>query len=280
MAFLRKLGCTSRNLPFAVIYSGLQKGLRGNLLELVTEMAREFRDYPNALKKRLIQNVAEDCCDWELMMRIYNCEPNFDRLLNFVPEICSHVKCRDATFGFRVAIEFPDAMVSGKILRPTFHDSMLELLIKEKTALRYGKIDAFGVLMEQLINQKWRFQIQFHKVYMFCSKNRSIVDSTIAYLTRDYTHEKPVDVPKLPPPNLNLVLPQFIFDKHTGNYAVNKNYDFFLNNMIIAPRKEPTYLEKLARHLYLTGTKRTKELLSINPNSDPKVIDKKTEQPF
>jgi hypothetical protein len=138
MAFLRKTG-SFRKIPFAIVYSGLQKGLRGNLLTLAIEMAREFEEYPNALKKRLIQNVAEDCCDWELIMRIFNTPSNFNELIQFVPEICSHVKCRDATFGFRVAVEFPDAIVqqNGKIgiLRPNLNDSLLELLIKEKQRL-------------------------------------------------------------------------------------------------------------------------------------------------
>jgi hypothetical protein len=185
MAFLRKTG-SFRHIPFAIVYSGLQKGLRGNLLTLAIEMAREFEEYPNALKKRLIQNVAEDCCDWELITRIFNTEPIFDELIKFVPEICAHVKCRDATFGFRVAVEFPDSVLvqNGKnvMIKPSLNDSLLELLIKEKTAAKYNKLDDFGKFMKGLIFKKYNFKIDFHKVYMFSSKNRSIVDSTIAYL--------------------------------------------------------------------------------------------------
>jgi len=296
MAFLRKTG-KYRKIPFAIVYSGLQKGLRGNLLTLAIEMAREFEDYPNALKKRLIQNVAEDCCDWELIMRIFNTPSNFNDLIQFVPEICAHIKCRDATFGFRVAVEFPDAVIKVRdsmeakvptqneklyILKPNLNDSLLELLIKEKTAARYNKLDDFGKFMEELIFRKYNFKIDFHKVYMFSSKNRSIVDSTIAYLKREYTHFRPEKIEELRFLNTQdkFIIPDFVFDKHTGNYAKNKNYDYFLNNMIISPRRKMTYLEKLARELYIKVNKRTRDLLILNPIKEPLFIDKKTELPI
>lgn len=280
MAFLRKTG-KFRKIPFAIVYSGLQKGLRGNLLTLAIEMAREFEDYPNALKLRLIQNVAEDCCDWELIMRIMNTPTDFNQLIQFIPEICAHIKCRDATFGFRVAVEFPDAISpkNGKIIMPNMNDSLLELLIKEKTAAKQNKLDAFGKFMEQLIFKKYNIQIDFHKVYAY-SKNRSIVDSTIAYFKREYTHTRPEHIEELTFNNGQLTIPDFVFDKHTGNYAKNKNYDYFLNNMIIEPRKEMTYLEKLARVLYIKVNKRTRDLLVLNPTTEPTFINKKTELPF
>lgn len=266
MAFLRKISA-NRKIPFAVVYSGLQKGLRGNLLPLASEMGREFEEYPNALKKRLIQNVAEDCCDWNIIMRIFNTEPILDELLKFIPEICSHIKCRDATFGFRVAVEYPD-----NFELPNINDSLLLLLIKEKTWIKNNKINEFGELLAGLINDKFGMKIDFHKVYMFTSKNRSIIDSMVAYLTRDYCHNSPTNIPELPPLSLNVQIPDFVYDKHTGNLAKNRNYDYFLNNMIIAPRMKMTFLESLARDLYIKGNKRTCELLSLNVNCEPTFV--------
>ena len=46
--FLKRTGSSSRNLQFMVIYSALQKGLRGNFPELSLEMAKEFGEFPNA----------------------------------------------------------------------------------------------------------------------------------------------------------------------------------------------------------------------------------------
>ena len=184
--FLRKHGSSSRGLTFGVIYSALQKALRGNMLDLALEMAKEFTEYPNALKKRLIQNVAEDCCDWALIKQIYETKPELEELVKFIPIICQHVKCREATFGFRVAVEFPDDLTP-----PDKNNSLLELLIKEKSYIKAGRETEFIKLMEKLIN------FDIYKVWQFSSKNRSIIDSSIAYFKREYTHRIPENA-KLP----------------------------------------------------------------------------------
>ena len=80
--FLRKHG-SSGKYTFDVIYSALQKSLRRNYLELALEMAQEFKEYPNALKKRLIQNCTEDCPDMKLVLDIYNTPSELNELVKF-----------------------------------------------------------------------------------------------------------------------------------------------------------------------------------------------------
>ena len=271
--FLRKHGSSDRNLTFAVIYSALQKSLRGNMVELALEMAKEFKEYPNALKKRLIQNCAEDCCDWKLIWEIFSTPPILTELVKFIPILCAHVKCREATFGFRVAVEFPNNL--GKL---NIEDSLLELLIKEKSYLKAGREEAYISFMTEQIKYDVR------RVWMFSSKNRSILDSCAAYLKRTYTHTAPCPVPQLPETfDLDeikpITIPDFVYDKHTGSLAKSSQYEYFITNMIIAPRMPETYMEKLGKRLYIERNMKTKELMKANPKTSPAFINPKTEQP-
>lgn len=81
MAFLRKTGA-SEKYTFDVIYSAFQKLMRRNDVSRCLELAKEFKQYPNALKGRLLYNVAEDICDINLLIDIYNTEPNICLKLN------------------------------------------------------------------------------------------------------------------------------------------------------------------------------------------------------
>ena len=58
--FLRKFGASGK-FTFDKIYSCLQKSLRRGDAKLALDIAKEFKEYPNALKKRLMQNCCEDC---------------------------------------------------------------------------------------------------------------------------------------------------------------------------------------------------------------------------
>ena len=104
MAFLRKT-CASEKYTFDVIYSAFQKLMRRNDVSRCLELAKEFKQYPNALKGRLLYNVAEDICDINLLIDIYNTEPDLNELIKFVPVCCNHVKCLEGLYAFRIACE-------------------------------------------------------------------------------------------------------------------------------------------------------------------------------
>lgn len=261
--FLRKTGATNRKLTFAVIYSVLQKSLRGNFLDLALEMVKEFKKYPNALKRRLIQNVCEDVADMNLANAIYESPALIDELVKFVPIICNHIKCREGIWAFRVAVEYPDD--NSEI---TSNDDLLRMSIKEKSRIRANDVN-------YLLNYfKNNVHPNIKQIYNFVSKNRNVLDGCVAYLACDYTH---VSLPPLTTPEgfdinevKNIVIPDFMYDKHTGSFAKDKHYSFYLNNMVIAPRLPESSIEKLARRLYLERNKRTRELMGVNPSSVPR----------
>ena len=91
MAFLRKVG-TSGNYTFDVIYSAFQKLMRRNDVDTCIELAKEFKEYPNTLKGRLLYNVAEDICDIKLLISIYNTEADINELIKFIPVCCNHYR--------------------------------------------------------------------------------------------------------------------------------------------------------------------------------------------
>ena len=104
--FLRRTGASGR-FTFDVIYSCLQKSMRRGDETLAIEMGYEFREYPNALKKRLLQNCSEDCPDFNLMTEIYDTNSNLNDLMKFIPIVCRHIKCRDGLWLTRLAAEQP-----------------------------------------------------------------------------------------------------------------------------------------------------------------------------
>ena len=102
--FLRNTGASGR-FTFDVIYSCFQKSLRKGEMELALEMAKEFREYPNALKKRLIYCTCEDCPNLYLIRDIFNTAPEISELIQFIPIICNHVKCHEVINTFRAACQ-------------------------------------------------------------------------------------------------------------------------------------------------------------------------------
>ena len=102
--FLRKTGASER-FSFDEIYSCFQKCLRRGYLELLVEMTKEFKDYPNALKKRLVYCCCEDCPNLYLIRDIYNTPADIKQLVKFVPIICNHIKCREVIMTFRAACQ-------------------------------------------------------------------------------------------------------------------------------------------------------------------------------
>lgn len=70
MAFL-SLQSSNPRFHFDEVFSCIQKSIRRGDEELVTEMCKCFRAYPNVLRKRLIYVAVEDCPDFKLIYDIY-----------------------------------------------------------------------------------------------------------------------------------------------------------------------------------------------------------------
>ena len=271
--FLSKKGA-SGNFRFDEIYSALQKGLRRGDMILSLEMAKEFKDYPNALKKRLIQNCCEDCPNIYLINDIYNANPNLIELINFIPAICLHIKCREATLGFRVACE------QQHNFEPlTIDDNdLLTILTKCFTILCKNDNNATEILdfFQNLIPN-----IKLKRIYNFISQNRTFIYMLCAWKCVPYITQKTYEKPnvysiygkRFEIDNFTLSkLPDYVYDKHVASSPCeNKTYEFFIRNCVLNPRKEKTELEIKGEQLYITSNKASSEF--IKPILKCKKID-------
>lgn len=269
--FLSQFG-HSKRFTFDIIYSALQKSLRRGNLELAIEMGYEFIDYPNALKKRLIQNCTEDCPDLILINEIFNTPADLHKLMPFIPVICKHVKNHDGCFGMRVAIESKPISSPPK-LGPN-HDDLLTML---------RKLYAYICQKEELkfisFFQPKNPQISLSKIYTFIDKHVTFLYSLCVWETVDYVHEKyqlePFDFDENKQFDNSLKLPDYIFDKHVRSGPIeNKTISFFLDNLILFPREEESQIEKDGRNLYMQSNKGVGEFLKMKTNETIKKKEK------
>ena len=238
--FLRKYG-SSGKYTFDIIYSALQKSLRRNDINLAMQMAYEFKEYPNALKKRLIQNCTEDCPDMRLILEIYNTNSNLNDLIKFIPVICNHIKCREAIMSFRVACEMELNNEPFNI-----NDDMLTLLCKIRTKIIDDKeIEIFNFF------QPLYPDYPLYKIYKFINKNRTFYYAITAYIYLNYVRE---DFKFKLKPNFSTSenLPDYVYDKHVRK-SKDKSYKFFMENIVLSPRMPETELEKKGKELYISS---------------------------
>lgn len=259
--FLARLGA-GELFRFDEIYSALQKSLRRNDLNLSLEMAKEFTEYPNALKKRLIQNCCEDCPNLYLINDIFKCQPELTELVKFIPTICQHIKCREATYGFRVACEEP--MLSEPISKT---DTDLLIVLRKCFASMCKNngdcselIDYFQTLMPDK-------SIQLKKIYNFISKDRIVVYmlaawKCIPYITNANYKKYPIPIDFNWTTFRTEPLPNYVYDKHVSKSPIEqKTYKFFIENIILEPRMPKTELEIRGEQLYITSNKASGEFI-------------------
>lgn len=247
--FLKKKGYSGK-YQFDVIYSALQKFMRRNELNNALEMCKEFKEYPNALKKRLIYCSVEDCPDMNLINDIYNTEPIIEKLIPYVKVICNHIKCREVfyTFYYCAAKElYNKEQLDIKDDLLTTMKKLVYLVVYDN----YDKIISFY--------QKYYDNMQLEKMFKFINKNRCFIYALAAkfvcpYVEEKYTLEKNIEF------NYDFdedfTLPDYVYDKHTL-HGKDKSYSFFINNIILIPRKEETEIEKKAKEIYINTNNST-----------------------
>ena len=180
--FLRRQGY-SRRFTFDVIYSALQKSLRRGDVKLSIEMGYEFQEYPNALKKRLIQNCTEDCPDLNLINDIYNTQPYLRLLIPFIPVICNHVKSHDGCYGMRIACEM-DPLKEQPNLEKDHHDDLLTLLQKCYYHICQSEELKFINYFQHLYPK-----IDLVGIYEFINNNKTFLYMLCVWETSDFMHE-------------------------------------------------------------------------------------------
>ena len=273
--FLKKYGASGR-FQFDEIYSCLQKAMRRCELELSLEMVKEFRDYPNALKKRVVYCCCEDCPNLYLIRDIYNTKPEIDKLIQFVPIICNHVKCREVILSFRAACQERKL----KSLINVEDDDVITMCRKVFTRLCENGNDVNEVLkwfidnIEEFGDKSWKI-IQISN---FINKCRTVIFTLIAFLKIEYVSvedyrgfdKRVMMSKKMVEDVLSFkfndkfdVLPIWVYDKHVHNAPANqKSYEFFINNIVLIPRMPKTEWERRGEELYIETNKASGEYIT------------------
>ena len=262
--FLKKKGYSGK-YQFDVIYSALQKFMRRNEFENALEICKEFKEYPNALKKRLIYCSVEDCPDMNLINDIYNTEPKIEKLIPYVKIICNHIKCREVFYAFyycaaKEPFNKEELNIKDDLL--TTMKKLVYLVAKEK----FDKIISFY--------QKYYPNMELKKIYKFINNNRCFIYALAAKFVCPYVEEKyevKNDIKFNYEFNKDFVLPDYVYDKHTLQ-GKDKSYAFFINNIILIPRKEETEIEKKAKEIYISTNNSTGFWLEKRKNE--KIMEK------
>lgn len=246
--FLRYQGYSKR-FSFDVIYSALQKSLRRGDEELAIEMGYEFIEYPNALKKRLIQNCSEDCPNLYLVNDIYNTPLDIGRLLSFIPVICKHIKNHDGCYGMRLACE--KGPINEKPILGENHDDLMTLLRKCFYYITQHDELTFISFFQDLYPK-----IDLIQIYNFIGGNKTFLYMLCVWETIEYVHERyqiePFNFDQKKVFKKGMKLPEFVYDKHVrSGPKANKTYAYFVNNLILHPRKEESDIEKEAKKLLI-----------------------------
>ena len=254
--FLRKLGASGK-WTFDIIYSCLQKSLRRGDIELSLEMAYEFKDFPNALKTRLIQNCSEDCPDLYLINDIFNTKSELKSLIPFIPVICTHMKSRDGLYGLRVVCE----EIEWCFDIPTTTKDHLELKSKRLDLLHLLRILWTHICEHRELEYISYFQplfpnIKLSKIYNSINKHITFLTMLPSFLELPYLHSTYTLDNTIYNENYTFsydTLPDYVYDKHVHSApASQRTYEFFIKNCIIHPRMPETEIEKRAKHLYIT----------------------------
>lgn len=142
--------------------------MRRNEFENALEICKEFKEYPNALKKRLIYCSVEDCPDMNLINDIYNTEPKIEKLIPYVKIICNHIKCREAFYTFYYCAAKGTMIKEELNIKDDFNNEKNFLVAKEK----FDKIFSFY--------QKYYPNIELKKIYKFINNNRCFIYALVA----------------------------------------------------------------------------------------------------
>lgn len=172
--FLSKYGSSGR-FKFDKICLTLYKGLLRGDVKTSLEMTKEFKHYPNMLMKKLIEFCCINCPNIYLINDIYNikfCSKNntdimFSNLICYVPAICTHDKCNEATLIFKTVCK-----ESYNYEELSVHDDLLTISSKCFTILCKYDGDATIILdfFEYLIPN-----INIKRIYNFISKKTSFI---------------------------------------------------------------------------------------------------------
>ena len=250
--FLRNHGASGR-FTFDVIYSCLQKSLRRGDDKLAIEMGYEFAEYPNALKKRLIQNCTEDCPDLDLIREIYETKPELRSLMPYIPVICRHTKTRDGIYGMRIASEMDYVMEPPDLEK----DDLMTMMRKCYTYVCRGAELEFIDCFQKKFNS-----VKLKYVYNFIGKHITFLYMLCVWNCLKWMHEDyyvgHFEFDENKKWDMNLKLPEYVYDKHTREAPKeHRTYKFFISNCVLYPRhdEKESEIEKEGKRIYLESNR-------------------------
>ena len=254
--FLRKTGYSKR-YTFDVIYSALQKFMRRGMKEEAIEMCKEFHDYPNALRKRLVYCICEDCPDLDLVYKVFSerstSPEHIKNLVKYVPVICDHMKSREIFY-------------HCYYLAATGKYSKEPLSIKDDQETMLSKI-VYGLAHERELEMIEFFQkhialVPLKRIFTFSGKNRCFIYTLAAYFLKPHLREKCVlrDVPITFDFDANFVMPDYVYDKHV--HGGTKGYAFFVNNIVMIPVEPESEVAREAKKICIESECNTGHWLS------------------
>lgn len=243
--FLRRTGYSGR-YAFDVIYSGIQKFFRRGLTNEALEMCKEFHDFPNALKKRLVYCICEDCPDLDLVYKVFNTPAksadDIHKLVKFVPAICNHMKSREVFYHFYYLA------ATGKYSKEALNirDDEETMLSKLVYHIALGKQDQAIEFFQKHIPA-----IPLKRIYNFSGKNRCFFFVLVAYFHRPILREKCIlaNTPFTFDIDKSFVMPHYVYDKHVK--GGDKSYKFFLENMVMIPCEPFSEISEKAKKIYI-----------------------------
>ena len=101
--------------------------------------------------------------------------------------------------------------------------------------------------------------MKLNKIFNFINKNSCFVYTLATKFLCSYIKEK-YELNNNIEFNYNFVpkfvLPKYVFDKHTLN-TKDKFHSFFINNIILIPRREETNIEKKAKKIFIKTNNNT-----------------------
>ncbi len=268
MAFLRMK--TPDGHGMADVYSCLQKYVRRGEFSAAVYWAGQlalphgdYKGYPNALKKRLMQHALEDVGSLEYATAILQAKvASWEDLTSWLYCLCVMPKTRAAAWLNRLAVEYvggaeipEDAPVSRAVLQKSAEVLRLH---------RDGNRDALKALNPTA-----------YRVY------REINDEVLAYhvdilVSAGLIPKTPIPVrvhQEIPAAWMERQeVPEWAYDKHTARgKQMGRGYAHFFETMVLAPRifSEEDLLEAAAKALYLNGKEqRVRHILAATKASN------------
>lgn len=279
MAFLRMK--TSHNHAMGDVYSCFQKYVRRGEYESAlywgSQIGREngeFKGYPNALKKRLMQHALEDVGNIEYALQLLKTKiQSWENLVPWIKVLCDMPKTRAAAWLNRLAVEHvhdvtkapSDILLKSAISLKLHRDADIKQL-----ALMYSKEEM------KLYKELNKEVLVFHVLHL---KEAGLIPE----------HPKlELDTGILIESNLLETyreVPEWAYDKHTSKgKRMGRGYAHFFETMVVFPKLVEGKLdvfEEEAKVLYLSGAEqRVRHILSASSPKCPALPPLEFENPL